>query len=151
MPTIRQAIAEDAKLITEHRHAMFTANQFTTEDRLDEMDANFEPWVRERLADGRYAGVILEEAGKVQASGGIFFMDFPPHFLHTEPGRPYLLNFYTAAEARGKGYAKLILQACTELCRERGYKVITLHASRFGKPIYEKAGFEQSNEMMLKL
>jgi len=151
MPTIRQATVEDTKLITEHRHAMFTANEFATEERLNAMDANFEPWVRERLADGRYVGLLLEEDGEVMASGGIFFGDFPPHYLHTEAGRPYLLNFYTADKARGKGYAKRILQAATDLCRERGYKVITLHASPFGKPIYEKAGFTQTNEMMLKL
>jgi hypothetical protein len=28
--------------------------------------------------------------------------------------------------------------------------VVTLHASKFGKPIYEKNGFKQTNEMMLK-
>ena len=150
MPTIRQATVEDAALITNHRHRMFAANNFATEDRLSEMDLQFQPWVCERLTDGRYVGLLLEENGAVQASGGIFFEDFPPHYLHTEPVRPYLLNFYTADEARGKGYAKRILQACTDLCRERGYKVITLHASRFGKPIYEQAGFEPTNEMMLK-
>ncbi|MEZ2348539.1 N-acetyltransferase family protein [Terriglobus sp. RCC_193] len=151
MPTLRHATIDDATLIGEHRHAMFIANEFATEEQLAAMDANFLPWVHERLADGRYVGLLLEEDGKVMASGGIFFMDFPPHYLHTEPGRPYLLNFYTAEEARGKGYAKRILQASIDLCRERGYKVITLHASPFGKPIYEKANFAQTNEMMLKL
>ncbi|HEY9138404.1 MAG TPA: GNAT family N-acetyltransferase [Terriglobus sp.] len=151
MPNIRQATLDDAQLIGEHRHAMFTSNKFATEEQLAAMDANFLPWVRQRLADGRYVGILLEENGTVMASGGILFNDFPPHFLHTDAGRPYLLNFYTADEARGRGYAKLILSACTDLCRERGYKVITLHASPFGKPIYEKAGFEQTNEMMLKL
>ena len=151
MPTIRQATTDDATLITEHRHAMFTANRLATEEHLNEMDTIFEPWVRERLADGRYVGLILEEDGTVQASGGIFFADFPPHFLHVNAGRPYLLNFYTKDEARGRGYAKLILQACTDLCHKRGYRVITLHASAMGKPIYEKAGFEPTSEMMLKL
>jgi GNAT superfamily N-acetyltransferase len=151
MPTLRHATVEDTKLITQHRHAMFTANEFATEEQLNAMNANFEPWVRERLADGRYVGLLLEDDGKVMASGGIFFMDFPPHYLHTEPDRPYLLNFYTAEEARGKGYAKRILEACINLARERGYKVITLHASPFGKPIYEKANFAQTNEMMLRL
>jgi predicted acetyltransferase len=41
--------------------------------------------------------------------------------------------------------------ACIDLSRERGYDVTTLHASPFGRPIYEKFGFEQTNEMMLKL
>ena len=151
MPTIRHATRDDAQLITDHRHAMFTANHFASEEMLNAMNANFLPWVQERLADGRYVGILLEENGRVMASGGILFNDFPPHFLHVEAGRPYLLNFYTADEARGKGFATLILQACTDLCREHGCKVITLHASPFGKPIYEKAGFEQTNEMMLKL
>ena len=151
MPTIRRATVEDAQLIGQHRHAMFTATQSDMEEQLATMDANFLPWVAERLADGRYVGILLEEDGKVMASGGVFFSDFPPHFLHVEAGRPYLTNFYTADEARGKGYATLILQASIDVCRERGYKAITLHASRFGKPIYEKAGFEQTNEMMLKL
>lgn len=151
MPTIRHATLDDAQLISEHRHAMFKDNELATEAQFDIMDVNFLPWVQERLADGRYVGILLEEDGKVMAGGGILFNDFPPHFLHTDAGRPYLLNFYTADEARGRGYAKLILQASIDLCRERGYKVITLHASKFGKPIYEKAGFEQTNEMMLKL
>ncbi len=151
MPTLRHATVEDAKLITQHRHAMFTANHFTTEEQLNTMDTSFEPWVRERLADGRYLGLILEEEDRAVASAGIFFMDFPPHYLHTEAGRPYLLNFYTAAEARGRGYANQLLQACTDICRERGHKVIVLHASPFGKPIYEKAGFAQTNEIMLNI
>ncbi len=151
MPTLRHATVHDASLITHHRHLMFAANNFATEERLTAMDAVFEPWVRERLADGRYVNIFLEEGGVVLAGGGIFFGDFPPHFLHLEPCRPYLLNFYSAPEARGRGFAKQILQACVDLCRERGFDVITLHASPFGKPIYEKFGFEQTNEMMLKI
>ncbi len=151
MPTLRYATPNDTSLIAQHRHAMFSDNGFATEEHLSAMDANFEPWVRERLADGRYVGLLLEEDDKAVASAGIFFMDFPPHHLHLEAGRPYLLNFYTAPEARGQGYAKQLLKACTDLCRERGYKVVVLHASKFGKPIYEKVGFAPTSEMMLKL
>jgi GNAT superfamily N-acetyltransferase len=151
MATLRHATVDDAELISQHRHRMFADNAFATEERLDAMDAAFEPWVRERLADGRYVNIFLEEDGVVLAGGGIFFGDFPPHFLHLHAARPYLLNFYSAPEARGRGFAKQILTACIDLCRERGYDVTTLHASPFGRPIYEKFGFEQTNEMMLKL
>jgi GNAT superfamily N-acetyltransferase len=78
-------------------------------------------------------------------------MEFPPHWMHLEPRRAYLLNFYTAPEARGHGYAKELLKACVELCRERFVEVVTLHASPFGRPIYEKFGFTDSTEMMLRL
>jgi len=130
---------------------MFSANGFATEAHLTAMDAQFLPWVQERLADNRYLGLIVEEEGEAIASAGIFFADFPPHFLHLKAGRPYLLNFYTSDAARGRGLAKQLLQACIDECKARGYQAITLHASPFGRPIYEKFGFEQTNEMMLKL
>lgn len=151
MPTLRKATLEDAGLITAHRHRMFTDNQFAPENALDAMDVNFEPWVREKLADGRYVGLLLEDDGEVIASAGIHFADFPPHYLDAEPGRAYLLNFYTVRAARGRGYAKELLRACVDECRVHGTKVAVLHASKFGKPIYETFGFAQTNEMMLKL
>ena len=151
MPELRRATVDDAALITGHRHRMFTDNQFAPEDALNAMDVNFLPWVRERLADGRYTGFVLEHEGEVLASAGIHFTDFPPHYLHAEPGRAYLLNFYTVPSVRGHGYANELLRACVDECRARGVRVITLHASKFGKPIYEKFGFAQSNEMMLTL
>ena len=151
MPTLRRATEADAALITAHRHSMFTDNQFTTEEQLDIMDANFLPWVRERLATGAYVGLLMEEGGIALASAGIHFNDFPPHFLHPEQGRGYLLNFYTAPEARGRGLAKQLLAACVAECRDRGNAVVVLHASRFGRPIYEKFGFKPTTEMMLKL
>jgi predicted acetyltransferase len=43
----------------------------------------------------------------------------------------------------------LLALAITE-AKERGIKVVTLHASKFGKPLYEQTGFEMSNEMRLR-
>ena len=151
MPALRHATADEAPLIAEHRHKMFADNNFASDARLSTMDATFEPWVRERLADGRYVGLLLEEDGKVLAGAGVLFQDFAPHWMDIKPERAYLLNFYTAPEARGHGYAKELLQAAVELCRERGIGVVTLHASQFGRPIYEKFGFQASTEMMLRL
>ena len=151
MPSIRRATEADATLITAHRHRMFTDNEFATEEQLAAMDANFLPWVRERLADGRYLGLLMEEDGAVLASSGIFFADFPPHFVDVNGCRPYLTNFYTEPAARGRGFAKQLVAACVEECRLRGIKAVVLHASRFGRPIYEKFGFTQTNEMLLKL
>jgi GNAT superfamily N-acetyltransferase len=150
MPSIRRATVDDAALITQHRHQMFADNDFTTEERLCEMDAIFLPWVRNHLADDTYVGLLLEEDGKILAGGGIYYMEFPPHWMDVEPLRAYLLNFYTAPEARGRGYAKLVLEAALADCRSRGPRVITLHASRFGRPIYEQYGFTPSTEMMLR-
>ena len=150
MPTLRRATPDDAPTITAQRHQMFADNELTTEARYNEMDLTFEPWVRERLTDGRYVGLFLEENTTILAACGIFFGDFPPHFLDPNPIRAYLLNFYTAPEARGRGLATQLLQHAVDECKKANVQVITLHASKFGKPIYEKFGFTQNNEMILR-
>jgi len=150
MPILRRATPDDAQLITEQRHKMFADNGVATKARYDEMDLAFEPWVREHLADGRYVGLFLQEDHTLLAACGIFFGDFPPHFLDPAPIRAYLLNFYTAPQARGRGFATQLLQHAVDECSSRNVRVITLHASKFGKPIYEKFGFTQNNEMILR-
>jgi GNAT superfamily N-acetyltransferase len=156
MHRLRHATVEDAALITAHRHLMFADNDLASEARYAEMDANFLPWVTERLADGRYVGLFIEtdenaaEGPTVLAAAGIFYMDFPPHYLDPEPRRAYLLNFYTAPEARGRGFAPQLLAAAVAECGAKGVQVITLHASRFGRPIYEKFGFALHNEYVLR-
>ena len=154
--TLRRATPDDAPLITAQRHQMFADNELTTEAAYNAMDLNFEPWVRQRLTDGRYVGLFLEEEATAPntptllAACGIFFGDFPPHFLDPNPIRAYLLNFYTAPEARGRGLATQLLQHAVDECRKANVRVITLHASKFGRPIYEKFGFTQNNEMILR-
>ena len=150
MPTIRRATLDDVPVITQHRHLMFAAMEVTTEAHLCKMDAAFEPWVRSRLADGTYIGLLMEENGKIVAGAGVWLMDWPPHYLHLEPRRGYLLNFYSAPEARGRGFARQLLAAAVAECRSRGIHTITLHASAAGRPIYERFGFAQSTEMMLR-
>ena len=157
MPTLRRATPDDAPTITAQRHQMFADNELTTEAHYNAMDQTFEPWVRERLTDGRYVGLFLEEhatnptePATILAACGIFFADFPPHYLDPNPIRAYLLNFYTAPQARGRGLATQLLQHAVDECRHRNVQVITLHASKFGKPIYEKFGFTQNNEMILR-
>ena len=130
---------------------MFADNELATEERYAEMDKAFEPWVRERLADGRYVGLFLEEDGAVIGAAGIFFMDFTPHWMDVAPVRAYLLNFYTAPSTRGRGLATELLGRCVDECKRRNVAVVTLHASKFGRPVYERFGFMQHNEMVLRL
>ena len=153
MPNIRYATLDDIELITRQRHQMFGDNRFSPEEFLTEMDQQFAPWLRSHLENNTYVGLLLEddETREVVAGAGVYFMDWPPHYMHLEPMRGYLLNFYTAPETRGRGYANLLLSAAVEECRKRGAKVVTLHASPFGRPIYQKFGFETSNEMRLLL
>ncbi len=151
MPTLHYARPDDAALITQHRHRMFGDNAYTSEAALALSDAEFEPWVRARLEDGRYLGLLLEEVGQVIAGAGIFFADFPPHWMDPQPLRAYVLNVYTVPEHRGRGYAKQLMNSVLGECRQRNVPTIVLHASPLGRPIYEGLGFVATDEMMLRL
>ena len=112
---------------------------------------NFLAWVRPRLSDGSYVGWIVEEDGRAVAGAGMWLIDFPPHWMDAEPVRAYLLNFYVDPAFRGQGLAYELLTTAVEDARRRGIKVVSLHASKFGKPLYERNGFEPTNEMILRL
>jgi GNAT superfamily N-acetyltransferase len=147
----RLATVEDAALIAEQRCRMFVDAGQVEDAPLDVVRENFVAWVRPRLEDGSYVGWLVEEGERVVAGAGMWLMEFPPHWMDAMPLRAYLLNFYVEPEFRGCGLAFGLLKATVEEARRRGIKVVSLHASRFGKPLYERNGFEVSNEMILRL
>jgi GNAT superfamily N-acetyltransferase len=145
------AKVEDARLIAGQRRRMFAESGQADAETMGRMEENFVAWVRPRLADGSYLGWLMEEDGRVVAGAGLWLMDFPPHWMDAEPVRGYLLNFYTEPSHRGRGIAGQMLETTVGEARRRGIGVVSLHASKFGRPIYERNGFAGTNEMMLRL
>jgi GNAT superfamily N-acetyltransferase len=142
---------DDAALIAEQRCRMFVDAAQPDEAVIQTVKANFIPWVRTRLQDGSYVGWLVEDGERVVAGAGMWLMDFPPHWMDPQPVRAYLLNFYVDPAFRGHGLAFGLLKDTVQEARRRGIKVVSLHASPFGKPLYERNGFEATNEMMLRL
>lgn len=149
MAEIRRATPADAEGIGEQRVRMFVDAGAAKEEDMVTMLRNFVPWVRAKLADGTYTGWLAEQDGALVAGAGLWEMEWPPHFLHDEPRRAYLLNFYVAPGMRRQGLARRLLALAKAEAKARGIQVVTLHASKFGKPLYEQEGFEMSNEMRL--
>jgi ribosomal protein S18 acetylase RimI-like enzyme len=151
MAETRRAVAADAQTIGVQRQRMFADAGMADEGQMEAMVAAFVPWVKAKLEDGSYVGWLTEEDdSRLVAGAGMWVMEFPPHFLDPEPRRAYLLNFYVAPEMRGRGLARELLALAVAEAKARGIKVVTLHASKFGKPIYEKNGFAMSTEMILQ-
>ena len=147
----RLATVADAELIARQRRSMFVDSGQAEEAKLQTMMDNFIEWVRPRLSDGSYVGWLVEEDERAAAGAGIWLIDFPPHWMDAEPMRAYLLNFYVDPVFRGQGLAYELLKTAVNDARRRGIKVVSLHASKFGKPLYERNGFEPTNEMILRL
>jgi ribosomal protein S18 acetylase RimI-like enzyme len=150
MPHIRPATPADAEILAHQRVRMYADAELCTEAEMQTMRANFVDWVRPRLADGSYAGWLAEDDAEPVAGAGLWVMEWPPHFLDAAPRRAYLLNFYVAPAMRHRGLARELLALAVAEARARGIQVVTLHASKFGKPIYERNGFKMSSEMMLR-
>ena len=149
MQTTRPATEADAALITAHRRAMFASMPNPQDAVLDAMSRAFEPWVRERIAESKYLGWIVEDEGRVAGSAGMMIVDWPPHPLHPEDNRrAYLLNVFVAPEFRKRGLAHSLVERCLGEARLRGIRVVTLHSSDAGRPVYEKFGFHSTSEMM---
>ncbi|WP_424950947.1 GNAT family N-acetyltransferase [Deinococcus sp.] len=145
--TLRPATVGDAALIASQREAMFTdmGTEYT------EAVANFTPWVQRHLTAGTYLGWIVEAEGQPVAGAGLLVLDWPPHFSDPQPLRGYLLNVYTHPAHRGQGLARLLTEEAIAETRRRNVRILSLHASEFGRPVYERLGFMPTNEMRLVL
>ena len=78
------------------------------------------------------------------------------HELHqyyptrTNPrGRPtaYILNVYTEPGHRRQGLAHQLIAEILAWCRAQDIPRASLHASPFGRSVYQRLGFAQTNEM----
>jgi GNAT superfamily N-acetyltransferase len=150
---IRETTAADLEEILLHRRLMFRDMGQTDEAELDAMVATSRPCVKRYLDDRSYRGWFAMTAeGRVAAGAGLIVMPAvsrPQHAEQTE--RPYFLNVYTYAEFRRQGLARKLTEECIAWCREQGYAYMWLHASQYGRPLYESMGFEVTNEMVLQL
>jgi GNAT superfamily N-acetyltransferase len=151
--TIRLATADDAAVIVRHRHAMFFDMGYTDAAELAAMDAAFAPYVERALRAGAYLGWLAHTAdGRVVAGGGLIVHEWPARPANpAEPRRAYILNVYTEPEFRGRGISRGIMREILAWCGAQGFRSVSLHGSKFGRPLYESLGFEPTNEMRLRL
>ena len=158
MPHIRLATEADAAIIASQRVKMFQDNGLVPVGTWEQLERDSLGWTARKLREGSYVGWLVEEdangAGgpaRVIGGAGVWFMEWPPHWMHPEPMRGYLLNVYIAPEARRRGLARELVLLATEECKRRGLHLAVLHASKMGQPIYEELAWKMSNEMVLKL
>jgi GNAT superfamily N-acetyltransferase len=149
MMTTRRATVADSETITRHRKAMFLDAASAPESVLEEMGRNFAPWVRRMLLDDKYVGWIITDGDRAIASAGFLRLDWAPHYLDpTGEQRGYVLNVFVEPDYRRRGLAQALMAECLDEARRRGIRVVALHATQKGQPVYRKLGFTTSNEML---
>jgi GNAT superfamily N-acetyltransferase len=149
--TIREAGPTESTVILHHRRSMFRDMSEGTVDELDRMVEVARPWLARALADGSYRHwLALDATGRVAGGGGVLLGPWPANPRDPCTERAVILNVYTEPEFRGQGIARRIMLTILKWVKERGLRSVNLHASAEGRHLYEKLGFEATNEMRLK-
>lgn len=148
---IRRATLADLATVVSHRRGMFR-DMGTDAATLDAIERNSRPYIKRGLSEGWYHGWLAVAQSEVAAGAGVIVYDWPTGPLDPEQTkRAYLLNVYTEPKFRRRGLARELTKVAIEWARAQGFKVLWLHASSHGRPLYEDMGFEQTNEMNMKL
>jgi ribosomal protein S18 acetylase RimI-like enzyme len=149
---IRTADTTDAALISAHRRAMFAEIDGLDESLLSALERRSVSWTERMIRESKYYGWVATDADRLMrpvASAGLLILDWPPHPFDPEGEfRGYLLNVYVEPEYRKRGLAHQLVERCMAEARRRGIRVVTLHSSQAGRPLYERIGFHATNEMM---
>ena len=146
---IREAGSDDIPHILRHRIRMF---EDMGKGCPQAMVVSAEAFLREAMPRGRYRGwLAVTEKGRIVAGGGVAIMDWPGSPDDTAPRRGWIQNVYTEPEFRRQGLARRVMEEAVRWCREQGFVFVSLHASEFGRPLYEQMGFLPTNEMRLRL
>jgi ribosomal protein S18 acetylase RimI-like enzyme len=142
---------KDVEAIVHHRRAMFFDMGYRDEKALELMCERFRPWLRGRMEAGEYlAWFAIAPDETVVAGAGLWLMDWPPHMVGGGEWRGNILNVYTEAAYRRRGLARRLMQMAMDWCEKIGVETVILHASPEGRGLYQRMGFEATNEMRWK-
>ena len=148
---IRRVTLDDLEEILVHRRRMFEDMGHHDIAVLEEIVRSSRPVLREFLAAGFYVGWFAVTAeNRVAAGAGLLISpSLSGPMAPDRAERVYLWNVFTYPQFRKQGLARLLTQRAIAYCRQHGRKILWLHASQYGRPLYESLGFEQTNEMKL--
>ncbi|HLN51522.1 MAG TPA: GNAT family N-acetyltransferase [Thermoplasmata archaeon] len=151
--TLRRTTVADIPVLVRHRRGMWEDIGGRSPRVLDRADVTYRRWVRREIRAGRFIGLLAEDRDGRPAATGVLWV--AP--AHPRPGpfsrltAPYVMSMYTEPEFRRLGLASRLVQWMIRYTRSRGYPRLYLNASRYGRPVYAKLGFEDGNEMRLDL
>ena len=149
--TIREAASSESAMILHHRRSMFRDMGEGSVEELDRMVEVASPWLAQALGDGSYRHwLAVDRSGRVAGGGGVLLCPWPPSPKYPCTQRAIILNVYTEPEFRKQGIARRIMQTCMAWVKQQGFRTVNLHASAEGRPLYERLGFEATNEMRLR-
>ena len=152
---VRLATAADAPVLARHRAEMFRDMGELQDDQYGTLVAAAESDLAAWLAAGDYVSFVASPHGRpaeIVAGAGIQIRKLLPRPLSGGAGvrlgpEAIVLNVFTERGWRRRGIADQLMQHVIDWARSHGIARLVLHASPDGRPLYERLGFEPTNEM----
>jgi len=112
-------------------------------------EQNLSEYLTRSMADNSFAAWLAEEEGKIIATSGVCFYALAPNYSNPTSDVAYILNMFTLPEYRGRGLASELIRRLIGEAEERDCKRLALHATADGRRVYEKFGFESTDDEMV--
>jgi len=150
---LRPALPRDLTTLVDHRRRMFREIGRWSSATLARSARAYRRWARRELAARRLFGFVVEDPeARVVGSGVVWLQPSQPRPAPlARLAMPYIMSMYTEPSFRRRGVATTLVRAMVVWATARGFRRIFLHASRKGRPVYERLGFRAGNEMRLDL
>jgi GNAT superfamily N-acetyltransferase len=151
---VRLATAADAPLLARHRAEMFRDVGELQDDQYGTLLAAAERDLVAWLESGDYVSFVAspnDRPGEIVAGAVIQIRKLLPRPLPGGAGirlgpEAIVLNVFTERAWRRRGIAERLMQHVIDWSRSHGIARLVLHASPDGRPLYERTGFEPTNE-----
>ncbi len=107
-----------------------------------------------KMKSNDFISWLAESDNEIIATSGLSFLEKPPHFINMTGKFAYIMNMYTKIEWRKMGIGSALLEKLLEEIKKKGIQDVVIHATPYGRPLYEKYGFRENDgdkEMILKL
>ena len=151
---VRPATVADVRDLVALRRAMFEAMGHTDEGALERMCGASTEYFERNLPTGAFRVWVAEVEGRPVASIGLVIHSVPPSPNRPQGKEAYIMNLVTLPQHRRQGIAAALLDRVLETAKAEGVPIASLHATKAGRAIYERAGFradEDLPEMRLSL
>lgn len=107
----------------------------------------FRAYLEQRMKDDEAGFFVALDGATVVGTAGALIPEYPYRVHGIRRG--YIFGVRVEPGYRGRGIATTLTEEAIAFLRNLGCARIRLHASRFGRPIYERLGFVPTNEMEL--
>jgi GNAT superfamily N-acetyltransferase len=151
MPVYREARDADLPTCAELWLAMFeeVGKHHEADFRADWRE-RFVTYISRRMKENGLRYFIAELDGEIAGTAGALIREGYPTEIHGLSDG-YVFGVSVKPPARNRGIATRLTTLAVDWLKEQGVARLQLHASPFGRPIYEKMGFVPTNEMQLRL